>query len=190
MNLFYANIEINFNNAHSMRFKYYFNFKYPFTMNTKISKHNMKRLMQEDVRLYILFNYMSLNIKAGNNKTALEVVTVEVLKAEMYELFDKNHIKSLLDKLEHFGYIKRVNQSQRNNHYYINPHVIHSMNSNQCSEFIRDHKDLFIDVPDMIEELTIYGVPPMMSVPSPMPIPMPVPAPSQMPVPHSASAED
>lgn len=118
-------------------------------MLTKVSKGNHACLMQYDVRAYLLFQRISFELKQGWEKTPLEVITAELPKAVMYDLFHKNIIKSLLDTLEDMAYIKRVSNSQRNNLYYINPNVTNCLTGKQAEEYKANHMTLFEPLKDM-----------------------------------------
>jgi hypothetical protein len=110
----------------------------------RFSTHNMAVLMQEDVRAFLLFQRLCMELKENpSEKDPLNVIMVNVPSKDLYQMFDKNSVRPLIKKLIDGAYIVKVSSSQKDSRYYINPNMIHTMSLKQAESFTEKHIDLF-----------------------------------------------
>ena len=165
-----ANIRSNFDYDAVRHGKHYIFKQYPFTMTTTMSKRNHKRLMHVDMRAYVLFMRMAVDLRRNWRYEPIDAVTVEVPRTKLNELFNRHIVNKMLVLLEDMAYIKKAVPSQKDMKYYINPNVINCMTTQQAELYKVRHYTLFAPLPELDNDGNLFR-----PIPAPKPVPVPLP---------------
>jgi hypothetical protein len=127
---------------------YYYYTKYPLTMKSKVSKHNLNVLFNLDMRAFLLFMRIGMNLKENPvSENAYSLVTSVTTREQMLEVFDKNMLPKLLKFLVDNGYIAKVSKNLKDNDYYVNPNVFNVLTKGQGTKYRNIYMDMFKDLP-------------------------------------------